>query len=46
MKRYTQPIVDFFKFSPIMRPASAMIIAYGYVLRGEKVEKPIAWQNI
>lgn len=38
--------IDFCKFSPITRPVRAMILAYGYVLRGEKVEKPIAWGTI
>jgi len=30
----------------ITRPFRAMKIAYGYVLRGEKVETPMNWKDI
>lgn len=39
-------IRDFFKYSPLIRPFRALGIAYGYVLRGEKVITPIKWSNI
>lgn len=30
----------------VNRPARALIIAYGYVLRGEKVTTPMKWSDI
>lgn len=32
--------------SPITRPLRALIIAYGYVLTGTKVERPLDWGDI
>lgn len=46
MKRTAELFSDFCKFSPITRPVRALIIAYGYVWRGEKVQTPIAWGSI
>lgn len=38
--------VNFAKFSWITRPFRALFIAYGYVLRGEKVQQPLNYNDI
>lgn len=48
MERIKNAVVNFYKTSLLLRPLRLVVIAYGYVLRGEKVQpnERLNWNEI
>lgn len=44
--KYWTAFKNWTRTTAILRPVRAMLIAYGYVLRGEKVTTPMKWSDI
>lgn len=44
--KYWIKIKQWTSTSLLLRPLRLILIAYGYVRRGEKVEKPLNWSEI
>jgi len=44
--KYVEKLKNFYKTSAITRPVRAVILAYGYVFSGKKVQEPYNWADI